>query len=203
MDKKITCFSFLILSLALFSSCLTMDLEISINRDNSGTARLVYSLSTLAMDINRIDSEKTVLNIPLTREDFESAALLAGGILINDYEMTDDGSRYNINSLVSFDSIESLGTFTGIEFLLEETGNNKLLTIRSTDASLVKEISEQTLDIIRESFPDDFISLIITIPGEIIRVAGATFSGSDVSFKISVEDFLRTRETIQLTVEYR
>jgi hypothetical protein len=202
MIKNNSIFSLILFSL-FFTSCLTVDAAITLNKNGSGTANFVSSVSTLAADIANIDSKNEILTFPLMREDFDTAALDAGGIQILKYDMTSDGSRYFIDSEVSFNSLNSLSIFTGIQFQLENTGNNSLLTIIVYDIPVDNEISEQAMNLIRNNFPGDSITFTILIPGDIIKVEGATFSGSEVSFNISVEELIQSTESVQFSVEYR
>lgn len=193
----------LCLSLSLFVSCLSLETDLSINSDGSGKAEFRYNLSTLALDISKIDGEKEILPFPITIDEFEQSALNIGGISISEYNMTDDGSRYYITSEIQFSSLEQLSLFTGIKFQIEQSGINTLMTIIVFEPSLVDPVSEQTLDIVRDKFPEEFCSFQITIPGDIIRVEGATFSGSDVSFKINIGELLSRTDVVKFSVEYR
>lgn len=198
-------FRFVLALLILISliSCLSIETEITLNNNESGTASLVYSVSTLAADINNIDRSDNVLPFPITKEDFDSAAEINSGVQIQSYDLSDDGSRYYINSEISFESFESLSEFTGTQFLIEDRGNNKVLTVIVYEFSSDEQISEQALNLVRDNFSEDSFIIRINIPGDIIRVQGATFSGSQVRFEINVEDLLQRNNSIQFSVEYR
>lgn len=162
-----------------------------------------YSVSTLAVDISKIDDIGQVLTFPILEADYNEAAALSPGVQVLAYEISDDGSRYNINSEISFDNLESLSSFTGMQYILQNQGNNKLLTIIVYEISEDQGITGQNAALINQNFSEDSFSFKITMPGDIIRVNGATFSGSDVSFKISLDDLIQSTETIRFSVEYR
>ncbi len=191
------------LSLLLLVACLTLETNLSIESNGSGRAEFRYNLSTLALDISKIDEDKDILPFPITINDFTQSALPASGISILEYNMTDDGSRYYINSEVEFSSLEQLSLFTGIEFQIEENGSNTLMTVIVFEPSQSAPVSEKTLNILRNKFPADFCSFQIGIPGDILRVEGATFSGSDVSFRINIGELLSSTDTVSFSVEYR
>jgi len=203
MESKTISVLIILISLFLLASCLTIESELSLNDDESGTVRLEYSVSTLAVDIAKIDKDNSVLPFPIMEDEFDAAILKGNGVQKLEYEMSDDGARYYIRSLISFDSLNSLSLFTGSQFLLENQGSNKLLTVTVYDFPEDYEIDIQTLNIVSENFAEDFISFTVTIPGDIVRVNGATFSGSEVSFTITVEDLIQSTENVQFSVEYR
>ena len=189
--------------LLLISSCLSIETEVELKKDGSGTARFSYSVSTLAADIGKIDSDNKILPIPIMEEDFDIAARKAGGIEIKEYKLTENGTRYLIESEIDFDSLESLSIFSGSDFLLEQNGNNKILRVTIYDGSGDEEVSQQTIDMVRENFSEDLFSFSILIPGDIVRVTDAVFSGSTVSFSISVEELIINTGPVTFSVEYR
>jgi len=190
-------------SLILFASCLTVETEITLNKDESGTAVFNYNLSTLALDISKTDPDKDIFSFPLMQKEYETSALKAGGIQIANYSLTDDGSRTFINSEIVFNSLQSLSLFTGVQFQSENLGSNKLLTVLIYESPGEKEVSDRSLRIVNDNFSEEYFSFKITIPGDIIRVEGATFSGSEVTFNINIEELLNSSETVQFSVEYR
>jgi hypothetical protein len=185
------------------TSCLSVDTEIFLNSDGSGTAKMVYSVSTLALDISDVDKKKNVIFFPILKDDFDSAASNINGLQILSYEIKDDGNRYYINSEISFDTLQSLSSFTGLPMTLVEQGNNKLLSVTVYEVLQNSEINEQARSLIDNSFPDESFSFSLNIPGDIIRVTGATFSGSDVLFQISLKEIIQSKNTIKFSVEYR
>ena len=192
-----------IFSFILLASCLTIEAEISLNKDESGTAVFNYNLTTLALDISKTDSDKEIFFFPITEPEYKSLAQEMGGISIKYNPPTDDGSRTFINSEIEFDSLQSLSLFTGLQFQTEELGNNKLLTVTIYESSEEEKINEQSLQIVSDNFSNEFFSFKISIPGDIVRAEGATFSGSDVTFNINIEELLNSPETVQFSVEYR
>ena len=191
------------LTLLILTSCLSIDTEINLNENGSGTAHFNYSVSTLAADIGKIDIKNEVLPFPILKEDFDNAALRAGGIEILVYTLSDDGSRYYIDSDISFDNLDSLSNFTGIQFQRIDSGNNSLLTVLIYEGSEENTVTDETLSIVNGSFPNDAFSFKITFQGDIVRVDGATFSGSVVSYNISVNDLIQRTDNVQFSVEYR
>ncbi len=190
-------------ALLIISSCLTLKTNMEINNDGSGLASFSYSVSTLASDLGEIDFENLAIPFPIMRADYDIAAQKTDGIQIIRYNLTDDGSRYSIESEIAFDSLESFSVFSGTLFSLESSGNNKILTVTVYDGSGDEEVSGKALSMVRDSFPEDYFSFSIEIPGDIIQVEGATFTGSSVSFSISVEDLLSKTDVVQFSVEYR
>lgn len=203
MLSKILKYSILWGSLVLFISCLTLEADLTLKSNGSGKAIFRYNMSTLAMDIRKTDGEKKILPFPVTIDEFEQSAVSTGGISILDYKLTTDGSRYYISSEIEFSSLEQLSLFTGIQFQTEKSGTNTEMTIVVFEPSVNSPVSEKTLNLVREKFPEEYCSFQITIPGDIIRVERATFSGSDVSFKVNVADLLSSADSIGFSVEYR
>ncbi len=192
-----------IFTLSILSSCLTLKTDMEIYTDGSGIASLSYSVSTLASDLGEVDFENSVIPFPVMRDDYNIAAQKTDGIQIIRHNLTDDGSRYYIESEIAFDSLESFSVFSGTLFSLEFSGDNKILTVTVYNGSGDEEVSEKTLSMVRDNFPEDFFSFSIEIPGDIIQVEGATFTGSTVSFSILVKDLLSKKDAVQFSAEYR
>lgn len=203
MGNKSILFLLVLFAPLVFVSCLTIESEITLNTDESGIAVFQYNLTTLALDINRTDSDSKILPFPILRDEYETSARNVEGISVTNYNLSDNGSRYLINSDIVFESLQSLSDFTGLSLISETLGNNTLLTIIVYETSGENMISEQSLSLVKEKFSKEFFSFKITIPGEIVRVEGATFSGSTVTYKINIEELLNRSETVQFSVEYR
>lgn len=186
----------------LLSSCLTINASIDLSDNFSGVFRYSASISTLATDLEQVDPTGLVIPFPLNKVAADTAAE-AGGIVINKWEELDDGSRINMDCELSFADLPSLGTYGGFSLTSESSGNNSVLSVIVYQSESEEGISQNVLDIVNESFFEDYIEIQIVIPGDIIRVVGATFSGKTVTFRISVAEMLQSASDVQFTVEYR
>lgn len=194
---------FFFLLMFLFSSCLTATYELTLDRAGSGSMEYSATVSTLALDIEKADTSRSVMFFPLTRDTTEQAALQSGGVLISSWNRTDRGSGYLVEGGVVFDSLEALSAFSGISIDSVEEGANTVFTLKINDGNTETDEESKALDIVRNSFAEDFIEIQTNIPGDIIRVEGATFTGSVVTFRTSVLNLLESASDVGFTVEYR
>jgi len=199
--KLVLPFFFVLLILTL-GSCLTIDATIDLSEDLSGSILYKASISTLAADLEEIDKDKELIPFPLLKEAVDKSIEELDGISAKNWSVSDDGTRYQVDGLLDFTDLTSLSSFSGMEFTAERSGNNTVLSV-SLFSSLDRDVSSSVQGIVDNNFANDYIEIKTLIPGSIIRVEGATFSGSTVTFRRSVSQLLASPEDARFTVEYR
>ncbi|MBN2658711.1 MAG: hypothetical protein JXR86_16770 [Spirochaetales bacterium] len=187
----------------ILTSCLTVEATIELSDEGGGELLYRASVSTLAADLEQIDQAKNLIPFPLLEEAVNSAAERAAGVSLAEWEVSSDGTRYFVDSRVSFVDLASLSDFTGLNLSIEPSGSNRILRISVYDYKEEKPVSKSVIDIVNESFADDYIQIRITIPGSIIRVEGATFTGATVTYRKTISELLSSPSGVQFTVEYR
>lgn len=192
----------LLLAPFLLSSCLTVSATVDLSDDFSGVFLYSASVSTLANDLDQVDSSGLIIPFPLNKAAAEIAAAAEGLEIINLAEL-DDGSRINIDCELGFADLASLSSFGGFLISSESSGNNTILNVIVYQTASDEGISQKVIDIVNESFSEDYIEIRTVIPGDIIRVEGATFSRSTVTFRTSIAQLLQSDSDVQFTVEYR
>ncbi|MBB6478980.1 hypothetical protein [Spirochaeta isovalerica] len=192
----------LAVSLHLFTSCLTIDARIDLSEDLSGELQYRASISTLAADLEKVNQKEPLFTFPLFKSAVDRAVLSAEGVSLVNWSESDDGTRFYADSTVGFTGLAALSLFSGMNLGSEQSGNNTVLSVSLFNFG-GEEISPTVINIVNESFSDDYIQIQIVIPGSIIRVEGATFTGSTVTYRKSVSEILANPSDVQFTVEYR
>lgn len=188
----------------LFISCLTIDAGIELRDNSSGVLRYDASFATLAADLESINGGGSIVFFPLLKKSADEKAQAISGVRFAEPSVqSDDGSTYNVLGELLFDDLASLSEFSGVQFISEASGNNTILTVTVYSVSEGGAVSPNVLDIVRNSFSEDYIEIQTVIPGDIIRVEGAVFTGSTVTFRIGLAEMLESSENVQFTVEYR
>lgn len=193
----------LLLAIALLSSCLTVRAEIELDDSLSGTMAYSASISTLAADLEQVDRSKSIIPFPLLAGDFDRALGKSEGLEVLARRFSDDETRYYADNRIAFGSLEDLSAFSGISFASRIEGNNRRLDILLYENSGEGVAGSPVPGVVRDSFPDEYIEIKIVIPGDIISVEGATFSGDSVTFRISISELIESSGNVQFSVEYR
>lgn len=201
MDKCVGFFSFLIV--ILLSSCLTLSYDLTFENDESGVIVYKASISTLALDLENTVGGNTIIPVPLSVTSFNQLIDSDEGLSSEGWNQSEDGSRYQVQSEIQFSDFDSLGNFTGAPVSLVQEGANNILAVTVYSPSSEEGKDPSVIQIVNENFPEDYIEIKTEIPGDIIRVQGATFSGSIVTFRASLLELLESGEEIRFTVEYR
>lgn len=193
----------IILVSLLLNSCLSLSYDLTLSANGSGTLLYQGSISTLAADLESTNGGDKIVYYPLMSDKADQAAAASGGARIISWDMTDDGSRYHIKGSIGFSSLDSLAAFAGIGLASERIGADTKLSFTIYRADVNNPVDSRILDIVKNSFPDDFIEIKVHIPGDIIQVNGATFSGSTVTFRTTLLKMLQDDRDVIFTAEYR
>jgi len=92
----------------LLSSCLGIDSRIKISRDGSGTVGAEYRLSQELVAFGELESNRSMLPVPLTRADLENSLKGAKGLSLKSWTSAPSGTDLLIKVAIDFDSIASL-----------------------------------------------------------------------------------------------
>ena len=98
----------LISCLIIFSSCLGVSAEISLNADNSGTIVLEYRISRLLETLGAQDGNINWLPVPIGRADFERSLQRLPGIRMLSFNSKRDSSDLINTVKLQFSDMDSL-----------------------------------------------------------------------------------------------
>ena len=128
---------FLTLSvLVLFSSCLGLNLDISLNTNGSGTVSLEYQVSRNMDSLGRLDGNERWNTIPAGRADFERTLDRLPGMRLLSFSSREDDRDIFFNARMEFDSIQTLLSF------LDAAGRRSFYRLDANSGHLELTLSE-------------------------------------------------------------
>ncbi|WP_020611339.1 hypothetical protein [Sediminispirochaeta bajacaliforniensis] len=103
--KRLTLMSLLVLIALLLSSCLGVEMDVSINNDGSGTVDMAFHISQMFF---QMDPEQQDVPIPITKEQLESSYEGVEGVTVVDVAEEDTEDRKTITATLAFDDFSDL-----------------------------------------------------------------------------------------------
>ncbi len=189
----------LLCSVALFS-CISIDTEIELKEDGSGTVRLNYTVDTMLVDIGSFDNEESVIPLPVEEENFRISAASISGLTLNSFSREENDTSFFINAVLSFSSVEALDALISPAeesiVLVSEDGKN---VYRHTIYEAPEGgADEEMLSFVDAFFSDYELSFTLKSPSEIQSVNRGTIGDEPTIalYSIPLNELLRTEETI-------
>lgn len=191
----------LILGIFTLNSCLTIENEITLNRNGSGTIKLDYSVSRMFMDLGRVDQDDPIEVLPLSREDFQNTVNKIQGLTLTGWKKETTTERVLIEAELRFSNTDVLSQFyqtsdfSGME-VLADSG----LSFQFTRGG--QTYGDQALQIINDFFSEERITLIVNTPAPVTSVSSGESSGRRGEFSLSVKDILLSLEPVEWTINW-
>jgi hypothetical protein len=92
----------------LLASCVGMDTKVKISRDGSGTVDAEYRLSEDFVAFGQLEANKSMLPVPLTKQDVENSLAGAKGLKLSSWSSRRDGTDLLVRTVITFDSLDAL-----------------------------------------------------------------------------------------------
>jgi hypothetical protein len=116
----------------LFTSCIGVKTDITIKRDLSGTARLVYTVSRELLDSGTLDGNKNWPTVPVGKADFERTVARIDGLTLRSYRARDKGGDRLFEVTLAFDNVAALAGFLsagGQQFAYKNENGRHVFTV--------------------------------------------------------------------------
>ena len=176
----------------LLNSCLGIDMDISLNRNGSGTVALEYRISSSLDSLGRLDGNERWNTIPAGKADLERSLDRLPGMKLLSFSSKDEGKNLVIKAKMEFENILGLLAFLdaggrrssfsgdGQSGRLAVTLNEGVEIKNSALYGLIEDVSRSYSVRMAMNFPGEG-SLVITdsqgkplnaIPGGEINAAG-------------------------------
>jgi len=97
--------------LILLSSCVDISMDITLNRDGSGTIALEYLVSQALESLGRLDGNERWNTIPVGRADFERTMDRLPGMKLLSFSSRDQGRYLATNAKMEFANLRALMAF--------------------------------------------------------------------------------------------
>ena len=95
----------------LHSSCIGISMDITLNRDGSGTVTLEYLVSQALESLGRLDGNERWNTIPVGRADFERTMDRLPGMKLLSFSSKEQGMNLATNAKMEFANLSSLMAF--------------------------------------------------------------------------------------------
>lgn len=205
--KLFTALGSLLFSVLLLSSCLTVESELDIKNDGSGTLRLSYRISRMVRDIGRVDSRNTLIPLPVNEEDFRRIVDQADGVSLENFTLTSDEEVITIDAELQFSDANALSFLLGgssgdnITFTADETGYT--LVQRLYDG-LEEPMSEDSKLLLDTFFASDRVSCLVRTESD-IKESGIGSPGADgrsAAYEALISGIVQSPEPVVFTVRW-
>ena len=105
----------LLCALLLLSGCLTLESTIRMENDGSGELDLTYSISEELFDYGVFDDEASRRVLPVSRNDFELAALAAEGVRLIDHGIDRGEGVVTVSARLAFSDPGGLASLLNVD----------------------------------------------------------------------------------------
>ncbi len=106
-----------VVNIALLSGCLSTDTAITLKDNGSGSIELVYTIDRAAWETGVFDDSDLARPIPVTRHEFDDAALLIEGLTLRSHRTTETDESVVVAARLDFASVDDLRRFLGVDSL--------------------------------------------------------------------------------------
>jgi hypothetical protein len=190
----------------LLSSCLAIESRIAIRADGSGTLSLTYRVSQFVADLGRSSADKSVVPLPVYREDFERGLRGVQGVTLKSFRRSVDEKDITISAELSFDSVDSLdriAAFRDAPAHLTSSGG------RHTFSQLVVkgatgDLSEDTLQMIDTFFDGYAVTLTVEAPSPVQShsLGALAPDRKQVTYTAPVKDLVASKKDVVFEVSW-
>lgn len=188
-------FTLLLLFSPLLVSCLTTETEVTLRRDGSGRIDLSYEIDRGAWETGVFDDSDVARPIPVTRYEFEEAAIQIDGLELRSHRVSGSDETVTVNATVAFDSIEALRRFLGpgsLEVELSDDGGVWRQVVAEGRGA-----QEGGAAALAESLEEYSMSFRIDPPGQITATNGVLVGDGDAAtFSVPLSDVVRATSEI-------
>jgi hypothetical protein len=186
------------LSLVALGGCISTSMEVDLNSDGSGDIVLSYEFDEALYDMGVFDGSDVARPIPVTREEFEQAALVTG-MQLRSYRFRNNEGAITVRARLSFSDIEELASLLGPEQLQVELdangGSLRYLLASSSDPELVSPSIAEDLDPFT-------IRLVVDTPGSVRETNGTILEDGSVEFSTTLGALASSSEEISWEIAW-
>ena len=180
------------LAVLALSGCISTEMELDLNNDGSGSIVLAYEFDEALYDMGVFDGSDVARPIPVTRDEFEEAALVTG-MRLRSYRIRNNDGTITVTARLRFESADQLVRLLGpgqLEFeTTSDNGSFRYLLARAVDADLTG--AELAADL--EGYS---ITLVVDPPASVGQTNGEVLDNGTVRFTISLAELASTSNEV-------
>jgi hypothetical protein len=196
----------LLVIVMVLTSCLGIRSDLSFQNDGSGNIALTYQISALLQELGKIGEEEKPLPFPVHKEDFLRVVNEVEGLSLTSYSRTETDETIIIKAVISFTSPELLAYIDGSEektIRITRQGDHTSFK-QSLPVPVDEELSEDTIAMISEFFPDYKLVYVINTPRPILEYNCGELSKNkqSLTYEITILDILTIKEIKTIEVKW-
>ncbi len=197
---------FFISLIFILSSCIGVNTTVTFNNNGSGKLSIKYRISKMVVNIGNAGEGKTVLPLPVTKEDFTRSIEDVKGLKLLSVKQNEDANDIFITAEIEFDKIEDFAKVKGFKEMpatLTKKGNS--ITFNEKIAGKPDpEPDKDSLKLIDTLFKGYNVSFNINAPKEIKshNIGKLSADKKSVTYIIPVGDLLKIKNDTYLTVTW-
>lgn len=162
---------FIFITFAFLNSCLTINSNMKLNSNGSGTITIQYTLERGLSGIANLGSDYEIVPLNLSEEFIIQMIGGRDDIEYKDYKISEDNRYYTVQVTFLFDNIDALNR------ILPE--DNAVVLLREGSETIFKqgvvtqtdeEINDDSLEILKDIYKDHTFTFEVKVPGDIIDV---------------------------------
>lgn len=198
--------SILLIASLFLCSCVGVESRLVLRADGSGSLDLTYKVSQLIQDLGRSGTDKPIIPLPVTREDFERGLSGVPGVELRGFTRSENENDITIRAQISFDKIESLAKIAAFQDAPPEitvSGSTHSFSELIVKAS-AQDVSPDTLEMMDAFFSGYSVSLTVEVPSPIQSYAVGTLSADKktLTFSAPVKDLVTAKRDVIFSLSW-
>jgi hypothetical protein len=184
--------------MVFFSSCIGVQMDITVRNNGTGTMDLEYRISRTAESLGKLDGNENWPILPAGRADFERTINRIDGLKLTSFTVRNDEKDQVIKAVVAFSNLDALSVFldsSGQQSrLVRENGTNRLSLTLGGD---IQNQDPELLELIAAVFLGYTMELGFTLPRD-TTVSLSDGSGRKIDAPL-VGEVLQNRRNIRFS----
>lgn len=187
-----------VLAFAALAGCISTETDIELNANGGGDITLTYEFSSELYGMGVFDGSDVARPIPVTRDEFEEAALLAG-MRLRSYRSREKDGVVSVTARLSFRDPEALVQLLG-------PGQLDLSVARDGGAFVYRVVPAGDPDAVSPDLANALAAYTmrtsVRVPSEVIDTNGAVTEDDTVVFETDLGELARSADEVIWTVSW-
>ncbi len=186
------------------SSCLTINSDLRINSNRSGSLNIVYSIDKTLKDISNLGKDDEIIPLNLSEEYIQEIIGERTDIKYVKYQTSEDDLYYTVDVTFEFESIEALNSVLPSENAISINKNGSVTIFSQGVVTATDEvINNETMEIFKDIYGDHYFKMIVRVPGDIISVNQGTKQEERVAeFNKKFIDIIATSDDLSWSIRW-
>jgi hypothetical protein len=197
----------LCLTLALLTSCISIDSRLTIRDNGSGTLQLIYRVSQLVANLGLSSTGKSAIPLPVTRSDFERSLASSGDkVRLARFDRSENEKDITIRVELSFDSLDALAKVDAFQDSDLKWGNEGSLhtfsqVVARTPAQPLNNDSRRMLETLFDGYE---MTYVIEAPRPIQAASLGTLSSDKktLTYTTKIQDVMTTTKDLVMSARW-